>query len=92
MQFISKSARYFFIGTSSLFFTTCFSYLQLYNSQVYGPLFKVNVGNLQTICINSVDLVEELLRKDEKFPSRGHMHVWREHRDMKGISYGPFTE
>uniref|UniRef100_A0A8C2KS18 Cytochrome P450 family 27 subfamily A member 1 n=1 Tax=Cyprinus carpio TaxID=7962 RepID=A0A8C2KS18_CYPCA len=66
--------------------------LQLYKKQVYGPMYKVNVGNLQSICINRVDLLEELLRKDEKFPSRGHMDVWREHRDMKGISYGPFTE
>lgn len=92
MQFISKSTRYFFTSTCSLFFTTCFSSLQLYKKQVYGPMYKVNVGNLQSICINRVDLLEELLRKDEKFPSRGHMDVWREHRDMKGISYGPFTE
>ncbi|XP_026127282.1 cytochrome P450 27C1-like [Carassius auratus] len=66
--------------------------LQLYKIQDYGGLYKVNVGNLQSICINSVDLLEELLRKDEKFPSRGHMTLWREHRDMKDISYGPFTE
>ncbi|KAL1267580.1 hypothetical protein QQF64_032943 [Cirrhinus molitorella] len=66
--------------------------LQVYENQDYGPLYRVNVGNLQTICINSVDLLEELLRKDEKFPSRGQMNLWREHHDIKGISYGPFTE
>ncbi|XP_043105144.1 sterol 26-hydroxylase, mitochondrial-like [Puntigrus tetrazona] len=66
--------------------------MQIYSSKDYGPLFRVNAGNLQSICINSVDLLEELLRKDEKFPSRGHMNLWREHRDMRGISYGPFTE
>ncbi|XP_073701829.1 sterol 26-hydroxylase, mitochondrial-like [Garra rufa] len=66
--------------------------LQLYENQDCGSLYRVNVGNLQSICINSVDLLEELLRKDEKFPSRGQMDVWREHRGMKGISYGPFTE
>ncbi|XP_026127283.1 sterol 26-hydroxylase, mitochondrial-like [Carassius auratus] len=66
--------------------------LQLYKIQDYGGLYKVNVGNLQSICINSVDLLEELLRKDEKFPSRGHMTLWTEYRDMKDIGYGPFTE
>ncbi|XP_016375479.1 sterol 26-hydroxylase, mitochondrial-like [Sinocyclocheilus rhinocerous] len=66
--------------------------LQLYENQVYGPLYKVNAGNFQAISINSVDLLEELLRKDEKFPSRGDMTLWTEYRDMKGIGYGPFTE
>ncbi|XDV30159.1 hypothetical protein PO909_033140 [Leuciscus waleckii] len=66
--------------------------LQLHDKDLYGPLYKVNVGNLQSISINSVDLLEELLRKDEKFPCRGHMTLWTEYRDMRGIGYGPFSE
>ncbi len=91
MQFVSKSTRYFFTSTF-LFFTTCFSSQQIYEKQLYGTLYKVNAGNFQAIAVNSVDLVEELLRKDEKFPSRGDMTLWTEYRDMKGIGYGPFTE
>ncbi|XP_056321650.1 LOW QUALITY PROTEIN: sterol 26-hydroxylase, mitochondrial-like [Danio aesculapii] len=66
--------------------------LQLYQKQVYGPLWKMNAGNLQGISISSVELLEELLRKDEKYPCRGYMTLWTEHRDLRGISYGPFTE
>ncbi|XP_056321654.1 sterol 26-hydroxylase, mitochondrial-like [Danio aesculapii] len=66
--------------------------LQLYEKQLYGPLYKINAGNFQSVALNSVDLLEELLRKDEKFPSRGDMTLWTEYRDMKGIGYGPFTE
>ncbi|XP_039505692.1 sterol 26-hydroxylase, mitochondrial-like isoform X2 [Pimephales promelas] len=66
--------------------------LQLYEKRLYGPLYKVNAGNFQSISINSVDLLEELLRKDEKFPCRGDMTLWTEYRDMRGIGYGPFTE
>ncbi|ROL50456.1 Sterol 26-hydroxylase, mitochondrial [Anabarilius grahami] len=66
--------------------------LQLYENQLHGPMYKVNVGKLQSISIYSVDLLEELLRKDEKFPCRGDMTLWTEYRDMRGIGYGPFTE
>ncbi|XP_051564767.1 sterol 26-hydroxylase, mitochondrial-like isoform X2 [Myxocyprinus asiaticus] len=66
--------------------------LQLYEKQLYGPLYRVNAGNFHSISLCSVDLVEELLRKDEKFPSRGDMTLWTEYRDMRGIGYGPFTE
>ncbi|KAJ8351652.1 hypothetical protein SKAU_G00231280 [Synaphobranchus kaupii] len=66
--------------------------LQMYEKQLYGPIYKVRVGNYRSIVLNSVELLEELLRKDEKFPSRGDMSLWTEYRDMKGIGYGPFTE
>ncbi|KAK2904816.1 hypothetical protein QQF64_032944 [Cirrhinus molitorella] len=66
--------------------------LQLYEKQLYGPIYRVNAGNIKAISINSADLLEELLRKDEKFPCRGDMSSWTEPRDLKGIGYGPFTE
>ncbi|XP_018598638.2 sterol 26-hydroxylase, mitochondrial-like [Scleropages formosus] len=66
--------------------------LQVYEKQLYGPMYKVSAGGLNSIILSSTDLVEELLRKDEKFPSRGDMTFWTEYRDMKGLGYGPFTE
>ncbi|XP_056610060.1 sterol 26-hydroxylase, mitochondrial-like [Triplophysa dalaica] len=66
--------------------------LQLYEKLLYGPLYRVNAGNYNCVSISNAELLEELLRKDEKFPSRGDMTLWTEYRDMRGIGYGPFTE
>ncbi|KAJ8282579.1 hypothetical protein COCON_G00050980 [Conger conger] len=66
--------------------------LQVYEKQLYGPIYKIRVGNYRSIVLSSAELLEELLRKDEKFPCRGDMSIWTEYRDMKGIGYGPFTE
>ncbi|KAM6984952.1 sterol 26-hydroxylase, mitochondrial-like [Aplochiton taeniatus] len=63
--------------------------LQLHEKRLYGPLYR---GGMKNICLSSVELLEELLRKDEKFPSRGDMSLWTDYRDMKGLGYGPFTE
>ncbi|XP_060732792.1 sterol 26-hydroxylase, mitochondrial-like isoform X2 [Tachysurus vachellii] len=65
--------------------------LQLYEKQLYGPMFKVRGGNNHPIALNSVKLLEELMRKDDKFPSRGDK-LWNEYRDMHGLGYGPVTE
>uniref|UniRef100_A0A4W4DV98 Cytochrome P450, family 27, subfamily A, polypeptide 1.1 n=1 Tax=Electrophorus electricus TaxID=8005 RepID=A0A4W4DV98_ELEEL len=66
--------------------------LQLYEKQIYGPMLKMNIRGEQTINLSSAALLEELLRRDEKFPRRGDMTLWTEYRDMKGFGYGPFTE
>ncbi|XP_030643495.1 cytochrome P450 27C1 [Chanos chanos] len=66
--------------------------MQLHDRQLYGPIYRTEVGNMKHISLSSVELVEELLRKDEKFPSRGDMSLWTDYRDLKGLSYGPFTE
>ncbi|MBN3308431.1 CP27A protein, partial [Amia calva] len=50
------------------------------------------MGYFSTVNLNTVQLVEELLRKDEKYPSRGDMTLWTDHRDLRGVGYGPFTE
>ncbi|XP_029968579.1 sterol 26-hydroxylase, mitochondrial [Salarias fasciatus] len=62
--------------------------LQIHNKQRYGPIYRDAMGH---VCVNSPDLLEELLRKDEKFPCRADMALWKEFRDMKGFGYGPFT-
>ncbi|XP_077584973.1 sterol 26-hydroxylase, mitochondrial [Stigmatopora nigra] len=63
--------------------------LQLYEKKLYGPIYK---DGLKTVSLNSPKLLEELLRSDEKFPSRGDMSFWKDYRDMRGLGYGPFTE
>ncbi|XP_061579855.1 sterol 26-hydroxylase, mitochondrial [Cololabis saira] len=63
--------------------------LQIYEKKLYGPIYK---SGLQSVALNTPQLLEELLRRDEKFPSRGDMSLWTEYRDMKGLGYGPFTE
>ncbi|XP_076858551.1 sterol 26-hydroxylase, mitochondrial isoform X2 [Brachyhypopomus gauderio] len=66
--------------------------LQLYEKQMYGPIFKMTTGGTHTINLSTAELLEELLRKDDRFPRRGDMKLWTEYRDMKGLGYGPFTE
>lgn len=55
-------------------------------------MYKIGVGSINSVVLNSVELLEELLRKDERFPSRGDMSLWTDYRDLRGIGYGPFTE
>ncbi|KAI5623733.1 sterol 26-hydroxylase, mitochondrial [Silurus asotus] len=66
--------------------------LQLYEKQLYGPMYKVPTGKDHAISLNSVELLEELMRKDDKFPRRADMNIWTEYRDKNNLGYGPFTE
>ncbi|XP_042350913.1 sterol 26-hydroxylase, mitochondrial [Plectropomus leopardus] len=63
--------------------------LQIYEKRLYGPIYR---DGLKQVCVNTAKLLEEVLRNDEKFPTRGDMSVWKEYRDMRGFGYGPFTE
>uniref|UniRef100_A0A8C5N971 Uncharacterized protein n=1 Tax=Gouania willdenowi TaxID=441366 RepID=A0A8C5N971_GOUWI len=56
--------------------------------------FYNRTHELQVLFMNSYspELLEEVLRKEEKFPCRTDMAIWKEFRDMKGFGYGPFTE
>ncbi|XP_022596494.1 cytochrome P450 27C1 [Seriola dumerili] len=63
--------------------------LQIYEKQLYGPIYR---DGLKSVSVNTPKLLEEIMRNDEKFPSRGDMSVWKDYRDMKGVGYGPFTE
>ncbi|XP_060732793.1 sterol 26-hydroxylase, mitochondrial-like [Tachysurus vachellii] len=66
--------------------------LQLYEKQLYGPIYKIRGGDKHTITLNSVELLEELMRKDDKFPTRGDMELWTEYRDRNDLGYGPLTK
>ncbi|XP_071328839.1 sterol 26-hydroxylase, mitochondrial [Trachinotus anak] len=63
--------------------------LQIYEKQRYGPIFR---DGLKSVSVNTPQLLEEIMRNDEKFPCRGDMSAWKDYRDMKGFGYGPFTE
>ncbi|XP_059198322.1 sterol 26-hydroxylase, mitochondrial [Centropristis striata] len=63
--------------------------LQIYHKQRYGPIYR---NAEKSVCVNTPKLLEEVLRNDEKFPSRGELAPWKEYREMGGFGYGPFTE
>ncbi|XP_047458047.1 sterol 26-hydroxylase, mitochondrial [Mugil cephalus] len=63
--------------------------LQIYDKQRYGPMYR---DAFKGVSVNTPKLLEEVIRKDEKFPCRGDMSLWKEYRDMKDFGYGPFTE
>ncbi|KAK2839491.1 hypothetical protein Q5P01_013231 [Channa striata] len=62
--------------------------LQIFEKQRYGPIYR---DGLKSVAVNTPQLLEEVLRNDEKFPCRGDMSLWNEYRDMRGFGYGPFT-
>ncbi|XP_028991534.1 sterol 26-hydroxylase, mitochondrial [Betta splendens] len=62
--------------------------LQIYQKQQYGPIYRDRVNG---VVINSPQHLEELLRNEDKFPSRGDMSIWKDYRDMRGFGDGPFT-
>ncbi|MEQ2295896.1 hypothetical protein AMECASPLE_019305 [Ameca splendens] len=63
--------------------------LQLYEKQLYGPMYR---NQLNSVSVNTPQLLEEVVRNDGTFPTRGDMSLWTEYRDMRGHGYGPFTE
>ncbi|XP_060909872.1 sterol 26-hydroxylase, mitochondrial [Labrus mixtus] len=62
--------------------------LQIHDKQRYGDIFR---NGMKSVSVNTPQLLEEILRNDEKFPCRGDMSLWTEYRDMRGLGYGPFT-
>uniref|UniRef100_A0A3B3ZNL7 Cytochrome P450, family 27, subfamily A, polypeptide 7 n=1 Tax=Periophthalmus magnuspinnatus TaxID=409849 RepID=A0A3B3ZNL7_9GOBI len=70
-------------------FTLWMFHCPLLGKSLYGSMFRDGLG---TVALGSAELLEEVLRRDEKFPVRGDMSLWKEYRDTQGIGYGPFTE
>lgn len=62
---------------------------QIYEKRLYGPIYR---DGLKSVSVNTPKLLEEIMRINDKFPSRGDMSMWKEYRDMRGFGYGPFTE
>ncbi|XP_012859809.1 sterol 26-hydroxylase, mitochondrial isoform X1 [Echinops telfairi] len=57
----------------------------------YGPMWINYLGPQLHVNLASAPLVEQVMRQEGKYPIRNDMALWKEHRDQKGLSYGPFT-
>nr|XP_034983049.1 sterol 26-hydroxylase, mitochondrial [Zootoca vivipara] len=66
--------------------------LQVLSRKKYGPIWRSWFGPLVNINIGGPEVLEELLRQEGKYPIRSDMALWKEHRDIRHLPYGPFTE
>ncbi|XP_070811079.1 sterol 26-hydroxylase, mitochondrial [Pituophis catenifer annectens] len=66
--------------------------LQIISKKRFGPIWRSTTGPYLNINIGSPEIIEELLRQEGKYPIRSDMSLWKAHRDIRHLSYGPFTE
>ena len=57
----------------------------------YGPMWITRVGPQAHVNLASAPLLEQVMRQEGKYPLRNDMDLWKEHRDLQGLAYGPFT-
>ncbi|KAK1165751.1 cytochrome P450 27C1-like isoform X1 [Acipenser oxyrinchus oxyrinchus] len=63
--------------------------MQLMNKKKYGPIWKTTIGRLKTISVADAALIEQVLRNEGKYPSRGDNREWKEYRILRGLENGP---
>ncbi|XP_049985572.1 sterol 26-hydroxylase, mitochondrial [Alexandromys fortis] len=64
--------------------------LQALNRVKYGPMWTSALGTQTQVNLASAPLLEQVMRQEDKFPTRDHMEQWKDHRDYKGLKYGIF--
>ncbi|XP_003464083.1 sterol 26-hydroxylase, mitochondrial isoform X1 [Cavia porcellus] len=65
--------------------------LQMRNKAKYGPMWLSNSGPRLLVNLASAPLLEQVMRQDDKYPTRDSMELWKAHRDYQSLAYGPFT-
>ncbi|XP_036771169.2 sterol 26-hydroxylase, mitochondrial [Manis pentadactyla] len=65
--------------------------LQVLEKAKYGPMWITYTGPWRQVNLASAPLLEQVMRQEEKYPVRSDMELWKEHRDLHGLAYGPFT-
>ncbi|XP_066433884.1 sterol 26-hydroxylase, mitochondrial-like [Eleutherodactylus coqui] len=66
--------------------------LQLIYKKRYGPWWKSEISNFRMVNITDPAILEVMVRQEGKYPLRSEIDLWREHRELRKLSYGPFTE
>lgn len=61
------------------------------NKAKYGPMWLSNSGPRLLVNLASAPLLEQVMRQDDKYPTRDSMELWKAHRDYQSLAYGPFT-
>lgn len=64
---------------------------QVLEKAKYGPMWITYTGPQRQVNLASAPLLEQVMRQEEKYPVRNDMELWKEHRDLHGLAYGPFT-
>ncbi|XP_004467779.1 sterol 26-hydroxylase, mitochondrial-like isoform X2 [Dasypus novemcinctus] len=65
--------------------------LQMLNKAKYGPIWISNLGPHIHVNLASAQLLEQVMRQEDKYPMRNDMVEWKAHRDQRGLAYGLFT-
>ncbi|MBN3323954.1 CP27A protein, partial [Atractosteus spatula] len=66
--------------------------LQLINKKKYGTLWLSEIRGLKVVNVADPDLIEQVLRNEGRFPSRGDIKEWKEHRALRGLEFGPILK
>ncbi|KAG8432274.1 hypothetical protein GDO86_016788 [Hymenochirus boettgeri] len=66
--------------------------LEVMAKKRFGPMWKVQIGHHNLVNVASPEILEKLLREEGKYPMRTENFAWKDHRDLRGFSYGPLTE
>ncbi|XP_069588839.1 sterol 26-hydroxylase, mitochondrial-like [Ranitomeya imitator] len=66
--------------------------LQLIYKKRYGPWWKSQIGHFKMVNIADPAILEIMVRQEGKYPIRNEIDLWRLHREIRNVSYGPFSE
>ncbi|XP_078574367.1 1,25-dihydroxyvitamin D(3) 24-hydroxylase, mitochondrial-like isoform X5 [Branchiostoma floridae x Branchiostoma japonicum] len=56
----------------------------------YGPIFRLKIVNVDMVSIKDPVAVQELFRKEGKYPARIDIKPWRRYREISGKATGVF--